>query len=638
MAGLIRNEDIAAIRQNAKIEDIVSEHVTLRSAGVGSMKGLCPFHDEKTPSFHVRPTVNLWHCFGCGEGGDVISFVQRINHQSFTEAVEYLASRLGYTLTYEEGQTVRRQEPGKRQRLVEAHRLAENFFIEQLASRQAGAARAFLGNRGFDAAAANRFGVGYAPDSWDTLLRFLRRHGFTEEELAVSGLFSTGSRGIYDRFRGRLMWPIRDITGATVGFGARRLGDDDKGPKYLNTPETPIYKKSQVLYGLDLAKKSISTEKEVVVVEGYTDVMAAHLAGITNAVATCGTAFGTEHAKILSRLIGVGTDSASSVVLADGHSRGGRVIFTFDGDAAGQKAALRAFHEDQRFASQTYVAIASSGMDPCDLRLAYGDEALRQLIEKPKPLFDFVVRNSLAGFDLETVEGRVQALQAAAPVVSQIRDTALRNGYIRELASWISMPLGEVKRAVQRGSSNTNRDSREKNVGSTYSSGNTPNDPVVKKQAQALATVLQYPQVVDVQQFDSLSAEDFSVPSFTALKELIESLGGLAHYRALVSSAENNTAIATERWLAELLEASAGSLDSVITRLSVGQIPTLEEKDMAEFARGILAAVTTLSLTSKIARLRSRLSRGELTESEKTEVFENLLEMEKRRRELNENN
>ena len=281
MAGLIRKDDIEAVRNAVKIDEIIGEHVALRPAGIGSLKGLCPFHDERTPSFNVRPHLGMFHCFGCGESGDVISFVQKIDHLPFTEAVEMLAAKAGITLHYEEGGArVRTEEPGKRQRLLDAHRVAEEFYQQQLASPEAHKGRTFLAERGFTQAMCAHFGVGYAPASWDSLTRHLRSKGFTDQEIQIAGLGSQGNRGVYDRFRGRLVWPIRDITGATVGFGARRLDDSDKeSPKYLNTPETPIYKKSQLLYGLDLAKKTITTEHKVVIVEGYTDVMAAHVAG-----------------------------------------------------------------------------------------------------------------------------------------------------------------------------------------------------------------------------------------------------------------------------------------------------------------------------------------------------------------------
>lgn len=438
-----------AVRERARIEEIVGAHVSLKPAGVGSMKGLCPFHDERSPSFHVRPQVGRYHCFGCGEGGDVIAFVMKVDGLAFAEAVEYLAGRVGIQLRYEEGGAPRPgDEPGRRRRLLDAHRVAEEFFREQLTTPAAAAGRAFLAERGFDRSAAEQFGVGFAPQGWDALLRHLRGRGFTEPELVASGLVSQGQRGVYDRFRGRLVWPIREVTGETVGFGARRLFDEDQGPKYLNTPETPLYRKSQVLYGIDLAKRDMQRDKRVVVVEGYTDVMAMHLSGVGSAVATCGTAFGSDHARIVRRLVG-DSGSTGGVQLASGTSVGGEIIFTFDGDAAGQKAALRAFGEDQSFSAQTFVAVERSGMDPCELRQAKGPDAVRALVTGRTPLFEFVIRSTLDQHDLRTAEGRVAALRAAAPVVAGIRDAALRPEYTRLLAGWLGIDDQDtVRRAV----------------------------------------------------------------------------------------------------------------------------------------------------------------------------------------------
>src|SRR5690625_2772180 len=315
MAGLIRNEDIQQVRERARIEDVVGAHVTLKRAGVGSLKGLCPFHDERTPSFHVRPHVGFYHCFGCGEGGDVIDFVMKVNHLPFVEAVEFLAGQIGHTLRYEEsgsGPKRRTQDPGRRSRLAAANREAAEFSAARLASPEAEAGRQFLAERGFDRAAAEHFGIGYAPKGWTNLFVHLRGKGYSEKELQAAGLVGQGRSGSYDRFRGRLIWPIRDTTGAVVGFGARKLYDDDNGPKYLNTPETPLYKKAQVLYGLDLAKREMAKKKRVVVVEGYTDVMAMHIAGEETAVATCGTAFGPDHIRVVRRIIGDRSDEHTS--------------------------------------------------------------------------------------------------------------------------------------------------------------------------------------------------------------------------------------------------------------------------------------------------------------------------------------
>ncbi|MEO7123448.1 MAG: DNA primase, partial [Lacisediminihabitans sp.] len=269
MPGLIRRNDIDEVRARVNIVDIVGDYVTLKGAGVGSMKGLCPFHDERSPSFHVRPQVGRYHCFGCGEDGDVFTFLQKMDHMTFTESVERMAARIGFELHYEDGGQAN-ADHGNRARLLAANQSAAEYFASQLSTPEAEPGRLFLGERGFDPSAAERFGIGFAPKSYDAMSKHLRGLGYSDAELLAAGLTGEGDRGPYDRFRGRLVWPIRDVTGQTLGFGARRLLDDDKGPKYLNTPETAVYHKSQVLYGLDLAKRDISRGRQVVVVEGYT--------------------------------------------------------------------------------------------------------------------------------------------------------------------------------------------------------------------------------------------------------------------------------------------------------------------------------------------------------------------------------
>lgn len=430
--GRIAQADVEEVKARTDLAALIGERVALRPAGVGSLKGLCPFHDERTPSFHVRPQSGFYHCFGCGESGDAYTFVQKMDQLSFSEAVERLAARVGYALHTSDGD---QRERSGRVRLYQANAAAAEFFRAQLAEPDAEAARQFLGERGFDAGAAAHFGVGFAPRGWSGLTESLQRRGFTSAELQAAGLVAEGRRGVYDRFRGRVVWPIRDVTGQTVGFGARRLYGDDPGPKYLNTPETAIYRKSQVLYGLDLAKRDIARQRTVVVVEGYTDVMACHLAGVTTAVATCGTAFGAEHIAAIRRVMG--DDTAA-----------GQVIFTFDPDAAGQQAALRAFGDEKRFAAQTYVSVPPAGLDPCDLRIQRGDAAVRAAVEARTPMFEFVIDRRLADFDLGTVEGRAGALRAAAPVVAGIRDPALRPGYIRVLARRLGVELAEAAAAV----------------------------------------------------------------------------------------------------------------------------------------------------------------------------------------------
>ena len=599
MPGLIKRSDIDEVRSRTNIADIVGDYVSLRNAGGGSLKGLCPFHDERSPSFHVRPQVGFYHCFGCGEGGDVFTFLQRMDHVSFQEAVERLAARIGFELHYEDGGAA--TDHGNRARLLAANKAAEDFFRSQLSTAEAEPGRQFLGARGFDASAAERFGVGFAPRG-GALGRHLREQGFTEQELITAGLIGKGDRGdVYDRFRSRLIWPIRDVTGATVGFGARKLLDEDTGPKYLNTPDTPIYHKSQVLYGLDLAKRDIARGRQVVVVEGYTDVMACHLAGVTTAVATCGTAFGVDHIKIVRRIIGVG-DTADT-------AGAGEAVFTFDPDEAGQKAASRAFAEEQRFAAQTFVAVAPDGLDPCDLRLARGDEAVRRLIRTRRPMFEFMIRRQLAAHDLETVEGRVTALRAAAPVVAGIRDQALAIGYVRNLAGWLGMDPTEVQRAVAAARGRTpaagpapaRGDSRDPDANTAQgverrvvpSLVALPTDPTTRLERDALMAILQYPAEVGRELVSRAVEVVFSDATLGVVRD------------AVATSLDR---LESPEWVAAVTAEVPAPFASLVTQLSVAPIPERAEA-IAVYCHGIVSALVDRDLLRRKRELLGTMQR-----------------------------
>jgi DNA primase len=576
MAGRIRDEDVALVRERARIDDVVREYVTLKSAGGGSLKGLCPFHDERSPSFHVTPSRGMWYCFGCGEGGDVINFVQRVDHLSFAETIEKLADKAGVQLRYVEGSAAINRQQGVRTRLVDAHKTAAAFYREQLSSPTAQVGRDFLKSRGFDAASAEHFGVGYAPQSWDALRSHLKDKGFTDEEMLAGGLVSQGNRGVYDRFRGRLVWPIRDLGGDVIGFGARKLTDDDDGPKYLNTPETPIYKKSQVLYGIDLARKQISKEQQAVIVEGYTDVMACHLAGVTTAVATCGTSFGSDHIKVLRRL------------LMDDDQMKGQVVFTFDGDAAGQKAAMRAFSEDQKFVSQTFVAVESHGLDPCDLRLEHGDAAIQALVDNRVPLFEFAIKSTIAAYDLDSAEGRVAALRDAAPIVSKIRDAALRPEYARRLAGWIGMDVGEVTKAVGGSSPAAPAQSRAPR----------PGDPALVVEREALKCALQHPGIV-ADWYASVETPAFTHPRAVRVHEAIVAAGGPQEGRGGLT------------WIdAVLEECPDDEVRSLVRELAVEPLPAMEGHD-SRYAIGVIARLLEIDAGRRIDDLMGRLQRSE---------------------------
>ena len=553
VAGRIREEDIAEVREKAKIDDIVSDYVTLRPAGGGSLKGLCPFHDEKSPSFNVNPARQFWHCFGCGEGGDVIAFLMKIDGLGFTEVVERLADKYGVMLRREEGDARPERPRGpQRARLIEAHRVAQAYYADALATPDAVVARQFLGERGFDQASAEQFGIGFAPRDGDALLRHLRQKGFTEEETVAAGLVAVG-RSAYDRFRGRLLWPIRESSGETIGFGARRIFDDDRiEAKYLNTPETAIYKKSQVLYGIDLARRDIARSMQAVVVEGYTDVMACHLSGVPTAVATCGTAFGDDHARVLRRF------------LNDHEEFRGEVIFTFDGDAAGQKAALRAFGGDQNFVAQTYVAVEPTGMDPCDLRIQQGDAAVRELIARRRPLYRFVLENVVSKYDLDRADGRVDAVREAARLVSSIRDKSKVEAFARELAGMVGVDVEQARTEVRRAAGRAARPAPQpaapaaaQGVAGPPATPAAPplpdlRDPRFALEREALKLVVQEPAAV-ARATKDIGANDFTHPTYRAVWELVEQCGGLG--------------AADAGWAARLTDAAS---DQTVVRRPVG--------------------------------------------------------------------
>lgn len=628
---MIPREDIDKVRERIRIEEIVGDYVNLKGAGTGSMKGLCPFHDEKTPSFHVRPHVGRWHCFGCGEGGDVFNFIERIEHISFVESVEYLARKAGVEIRNED--RPREKRGITRSRLVDAHVQAQQFFADCLAGSLK--AKDFLHGRGFDDSAIADYGIGYAPDAWDELLRHLRNRGFTEQELGATGLFSTGKRGFYDRFRDRIMWPITSITGEPIGFGARIMGDGQ--PKYLNTPETQLYKKSQVLYGLDRAKKAIVTKRQIVVVEGYTDVMAMHLAGIDTAVATCGTAFGQEHIKVVRRLLGDTASPSAGVMLASGKAVGGEVIFTFDGDEAGKKAALRAYQEDQAFAAQTFIATDAAGRDPADIRQEDGDEGLHRLIDTREPLFAFAIRSVLAGTRLDTAEGRVQGLRAAAPMVRGIRDRVLRSEYTRQLSGWLGMDEDEVRRAVQGA-----RPGQEPaaQTPAQLAPRHKITDPIERIERTALEVMLQQPgYVLHALQGTELPPQIFTIPLHRAIYDAVLAIGGLADYRdrveKLISQGIEPPRAAQQAGISfvqDVCETTEPEIAKAITEISVAPIPQDSDQGAWTYVRGVIMALLRLGITRQIGELRSRIRQMNANDEGYDELFARLMRLEAEKR------
>ncbi len=603
MAGRIHDEDVAVVRERSRIDEVVRDYVTLKTAGGGSLKGICPFHDEKSPSFHVTPSKGLWFCFGCNEGGDTVNFLQKIDHLSFAEAIEKLASKLGMQLRYTSAGTAPAKQAGVRTRLIEANRLADQFYREQLTKPAAEIGREFLQSRGFDKAAAEKFGVGYAPDEWGSLTEFLRGKAFTDEEIKLAGLGIDGQRGVYDRFRGRLLWPIRDSSGDTIGFGARKLKENDEGPKYLNTPETQLYKKSQVLYGIDLARKEIARRRQAVIVEGYTDVMAAHLSGVETAVATCGTAFGEDHVRILRRL------------LMDQEELRGEVIFTFDGDAAGQKAALKAFELDAQITSQTFVAIEPTGLDPCDLRLQHGAEAVRELVARRVPLFEFAIKTSLSQYPLTTPEGRVAATRAIAPLIAGIKDPALRPEYLRLAAGWIGVEPAALKAAM----------GNQKRSTTTAAPELLPSmdllDPIVRVEREALKLAVQQRDLLP-DWFAALEITSFSVSqhqaAFTAISAVI--------------------AVTEDKFIETALAAAADDEQRNLLRALLVEPIQSNDEQLDRYAKAVYSRVMELDATRQIAELKRTLQRlnpvDEQVEYDK--LFADLVALEQHRRTLRE--
>ncbi|MFV0451656.1 MAG: DNA primase [Propioniciclava sp.] len=610
MAGRIHPEDLETVRERARIDEVVSSFVQLRPSGGGSLTGLCPFHDEKTPSFRVTPAKGFYYCFGCGEGGDVISFVEKINNMGFTEAVEYLADRVGIQLRYTEGDGGPRHEPGLRMRILEANQIAAEFYAKALLSPAAVEARRFLHGREFTQEHAEHFGLGFAPRSGTALREHLQAAKVAREDMVKAGLVRENG---WDFFQGRLLWPIRDAGRSTLGFGARRLFDDDRMPaKYLNTPETIVYKKSHVLYGLDLSRTPIGKKNQAVVVEGYTDVMACHLAGVDTAVASCGTAFGADHSRMISRLM-------------TGDAYAGEVIFTFDGDAAGQAAAMKVFSSDAAFVSQTYVAVEPNGLDPCDLRIQSGDAAVRELVARRVPLYRFVMRNTVDRFDLDRADGRLAAVRAVAPLVGSVRDASLVSGYLRDVAGLVGMNENEVRAEVSR--TNARRVPSEP-------AGRRQTAPVAEADQPAmlamppaadrrletergfLKVAVQHPALFPDDWY-GVTAADFQHPSyvkvFTVLTEVETSPAGLPQR------------------LADAMGDPVG--EQLIAALSV---EPLQREPSEGYAREHASRLRLGTVSRTIGTLKSRLQRTNPLEEQPAynRMFAELLELEAQRRDL----
>ncbi len=420
----ILDEDVARVREATNIVAVVSEHLALRRVG-RRYQGLCPFHTEKTPSFTVNPELGLYHCFGCGVGGDAISFVREVEHLDFVGAVERLAARAGIQLRYDDAAAGK--ERNRRQRLVETVAAAGGFYHQLLLEApEAGTARRYLRSRGYDGDVARKFQLGYSPDRFDALAQFLTARKFSRQDLLDAGLcFVNRADRLQDHFRNRVMFPIFDARGDAVGFGGRALAD---GPKYKNSPESAVYQKSRVLYGLNWAKEDVVAKSQAVVCEGYTDVLAFFLAGVPRAVATCGTALVEDHLRVLKNF-------TPALVLA------------YDADDAGQAAAERIYQWEAQYDMRLSVADLPAGQDPADVGRA-DPAALVAAVAGARPFLRFRLDRLLASAETQSAEGRAKAAKAAVALVAEHPDDLVRDQYLMDLAGRLDIDVDRLRRAA----------------------------------------------------------------------------------------------------------------------------------------------------------------------------------------------
>ncbi len=553
MAGRILQEDIEQLKRRADLADVISDHTRLQRTG-SRLKGLCPFHQERTPSFTVDPAKGVYHCFGCGEGGDVYSFLRRVEGLTFTEAVEQLARRLGYDLRYEQLSPGKRRALGERTRLVAACRVACEFFRSELLSEAGTSARQYLLQRGFGRDEAARFLLGFAPLTSDALTRHLLETGFGDREIEGAGLVSRGPGGrLRDRFRGRIMFPIVDPSGDVIAFGGRVVPGLDHGgqdpPKYLNSPETALYRKRDTLYGMFWARSEIVRSGEVLVAEGYTDVMALHQGGFTNAVATCGTAIGEEHMRLLERYAE-------------------RVVLAFDADEAGGKAAERAWELSQKHGVDLRVLVLPKGSDPADVIHEGGAAAMRELVAGAEPVVRFMLGRSVAEHD-PSPEGKAAAVEAAAPLLARIDDVVLRDQYSRWVANdLIGVALGVVALAVERAGGEL----------PAVTARRTEEMPVDRREAstrarlerEILRITLQHANVLP-RQWAEVDEADFTHPRAREIFRTIKAAGGVgAELDAVLEAAPNEELRALVRAMA--LEDCTIEPDEVHAAMLVGRL------------------------------------------------------------------
>lgn len=598
MPGLIREEDINEIREKADLVEIVSHYVNLKKSG-RIFKGLCPFHHEKTPSFVVDPSKQLYHCFGCSEGGNVYTFVMKIDNLDFPETVRYLAERIGYHLRYEKPEET--QKLSHKARLYEALNQAMLFYHQLLTSSSEGqAALTYLKNRGYVSDTVNAFNLGFAPGGWNTLLNHLRSKGFNTAELLEVGLIVKGERGAssyYDRFRARIIFPIFDLRGRTIAFGGRIL-EKEKGeePKYLNSPETPIYHKSANLYGLFHAKSEMVKAEQAVVVEGYTDVLSLHQAGVSNAVATLGTAFTPEHIRLLARF----TE---------------KIILVFDPDVAGSLAAERGFDLLGESNVDIYVVSLPVDTDPADFVTSKGAEEFRKFLHQALPLVEFCINQVISRQDITKPVGRIKACNAALSLVAVIPNIIAQEQYLKKLSEKFT-PQTDISYESLLAELKKKRKSQKTRPVDIFTE-NGKIDGQGKTEQEILKFILQFPDEAEIA-LQELEAADFTLED---CRELFVYLQNTRH------QSRSKTADLLNRIHQDNLRDLGSKL----------LIEPLIAENRKKYLEDILKKLKEFTLQRQINILKSQLEKLNPTkDSNYDTLFEQLLELEASRRKLRE--
>jgi DNA primase len=589
VAGRIRDDDLETVRERTDLAKLVSQYLSLKKAGHDSLVGLCPFHSEKTPSFSVSPSKQVYYCFGCGAGGDAVRFLQQVDNLTFVEAIERLAKDAGVTLRYEGESASERKAAGRRVALHRANRdAAELYHHTLLEAREAGDARAYLEERGIDRDTVGEFGVGYAPGYPDYLLRRLSKR-FGPQALIDAGLASTDAEGgVRDRFRGRITFPIQDLRGEHVGFGARILPSDPRAgelAKYLNTNETPIYRKGELLYNAHRARGAIASSGEAFVVEGYTDVIALAQAGVASAVATCGTALGEGHFRLLSRFAQ-------------------RVVLAFDSDEAGARAAERAYGFHQSFAIQPVVMILPEGLDPAEFVRKRGADALREAAETARPLVEFMISRAVAAHDRSTVEGQTAAVASALPVVEGLDDPVRQREYAHLLSELAGVSESSVLLSLERRLAG-----RPSEVAKALKRGS-----VQERVEREMLRLLARDGELFAEFAPRLDDEHFRSPAPRRLfRLLVEAEGDIA---ALVARTEDQ---------------------ELVSRLTALILEPLDGEPDAEYAAGVWARLREFVLKRRGDELRARLQKlNPQTDPDYDEQFQRLIAIDGELRRLRE--